>query len=248
MCKDLLQFLRIYPGKFFDTCFLFFTNAIVFTYFLPQSGLSEDYGPFIVIDANASFGLFEIVGQVAELIVDLDGDRTINFTLSMPIPPWLVFVQLALKWALTTILLCTPLFFVGKLLVWNRFSLSQINYFQLLLIYPTLCLFFGLFSLWLTSIIQKVINISSLFLRFINSLFMFGAYFYSWESIYSLSPTLGYISLLNPMVYVMEGVRAAARGQEGYLPFWISFFVLWGFNLSMGATAVSRLKKRLDCV
>lgn len=248
MRKDLLQFLRIYPGKFFDTCFLFFTNAIVFAYFLPQSGLADTYGPFIVIGAIASFGLFEIIGQIAELIVDLEGDRTINFTLSMPIPPWLVFLQLVFKWALTTLLLCTPLFFVGKLLLWNRFSFSQINYVQLILIYPTLCLFFGFFSLWLTSIIQRVLNLSSLFLRFINPLFMFGCYFYSWESVFSLSPIIGYVSLINPMIYVMEGVRAATLGQEGYLPFWLSFFVLWGFNLALGGFAIVRLKKRLDCV
>lgn len=248
MRKDLLQFRRKYPGKFFDTCFLFFTNITVFAYFMPVLGLSENYGSFILIGAIASFGLFDIIGQVAEMIVDIEGNRTITFTLSMPIPSWAVFLQLVLKWALTTFLLCAPLFLVGKLLLWHRFDMTQINLIQVLFMFPTVCLFFGFFSLWLTGVIQKIDSLSSLFLRVVNPLFMFGGYFFTWESSFELSPILGYILLANPMIYVMEGMRAAALGQMGYLPFWTSFFVLWGFNLILGTHAIFRLRKRLDCI
>jgi len=248
MRKDLLQIFRCYPAKFFDTCFLFFTNVVVFSYFMPAFGVSSDLGPFIVVGAIASFGLFDIVGQVGELIVDIQGDRAIYHRLAMPIPYWLVFFQLVLKWGLSTILLCTPLIFVGKLLVWDRFFLSDIHFFKLLLIYPTAALFFGFFSLWLTSIIEKATSLSSLFLRFINPLFMFGGYFFTWKSTLAISPILGYTLLANPMIYVMEGMRSAILGPEGYLPFWTSFFVLWGFNFLLAAISISRLKRRLDCV
>ncbi len=248
MRKDLLQFRRVYAGKFFDTCFLFFTNVIVFAYFLPQFIAFSDYGPFILIGAIASFGLFDIIAQVSELIFDVEGDRAINFTLAMPAPSWVVFGQIALKWAANNFLLCIPLFLVGKLILWAQFDLWKINIPKLLLIYVTSCLFFGFFSLWLTSILRKVKSLSSLFLRFINPLFMFGGFFFTWQSTFELSPILGYVILINPMIYVMEGMRAAALGQEGYLPFWICVIVLWGFILTLGACALNILKKRLDCV
>lgn len=248
MRKDLRGFRHTYVGKFFDTCFLFFTNVVVFGYFMPQLGMPASYGPFILIGAIASFGLFDIVSGVAELIFDIEGDRTITFTLAMPIPAWAVFSQFAVKWAFNTFLLCVPLFLVGKLILWDQFSLSGIDYGRLLLIYPTICLFFGFFSLWLTGVIKKINNLSSLFMRVINPLFMFGGYFFTWQASYELAHWIGYAVLANPMIYVMEGMRAAALGQEGYLPFWNCFFALWGFIIVLGLHGIFSLKKRLNCV
>lgn len=248
MRKDLIGFRRIYLGKFFDTCFLFFTNVVVFGYFMPQLSSDLSFGTFILIGAIASFGLFDIIAQVGELIVDIEGDRTIQFNLSMPMPSWVVFGQLAIKWALNNFLLCTPLFLLGKLLLWNQFDLGKIQLGKLLLIYPTVCLFFGIFSLWLTASIKKLKNLSSLFLRFINPLFMFGGYFFTWQASFELNSLLGYALLVNPMIYVMEGMRSASLGPEGYLPFWTCFATLWGFNILLAWIGISKLKKRLDCV
>src|SRR5258708_5025254 len=94
MQKDLLQFKRIYKEKLLDTGLLFFTNVIVFAYFLPQAGLGHNYGPFIMLGAIASFGLFDVVGHVSELIFDIEGPCAISYTLSMPIPSWIVFLQI----------------------------------------------------------------------------------------------------------------------------------------------------------
>ncbi|NGX39276.1 MAG: hypothetical protein KR126chlam1_00599 [Chlamydiae bacterium] len=248
MRKDLRQFRRLYKGKFFDTCFLFFTNIVVFGYFMPLMGVPATYGSFILVGAIASFGLFDTIGQVGELIFDIEGDRTITFKLAMPVPYWIVFGQLAIKWAVHNFLLCIPLFFIGKLILWDGFSLRQIDLFKLLLIFPSICLFFGSFSLWLTAMIKRIDSISSLFLRFINPVFMFGGYFFTWKDAYELSPYIAYVLRCNPMLYVFEGMRAACLGGEGYLPFWTSFFSLWGFIILLGGFALKALRKRLDCV
>lgn len=248
MRKDLKQFRRNYPGRFFDTCFLFFTNILVFGYFMPQLGVSSAYGPFILMGAIASFGLFDIIAQVGEVLFDIEGDKKITFTLSLPVPYWVIFVQLAIKWAVNTMLLCLPLFLVGKLLLWKSFHLDQIHFFKLILIYPTVYLFFGFFSLWLSGVLKNIYNLSSLFLRVVNPLFMFGGYFFSWHASFELSPYVGYAILINPMIYAMEGMRSATLGQAGYLPFWNCFFALWVYILVLGLHAIFRLKKRLDCV
>ena len=215
---------------------------------MPQLGIPSTYGAFILIGAITSFGLFDTVGQVGEMIFDMEGDRTITFTLSMPVPYWVVFGQIAIKWTINNLLLCTPLFFVGKILLWDQFDLTKIHYGKLILIFITTSLFFGFFSLWLTGVIQKIKNLASLFLRFINPIFMFGGYFFTWESSFALSPYIAYALLINPMIYAMEGMRAACLGQEGYLPFWYSLLALWIFNIVLGFHAMNRLKKRLDCI
>ena len=77
---------------------------------------------------------------------------------------------------------------------------------------------------------------------------MFGAYYYSWQSAYAFSPVFGYISLVDPLVYIMEGTRSAVLGPEGYLPFWICMTTLWCFIFAFGYFACKRLKRRLDAV
>lgn len=246
--KNLLIFRRQFSSKFFDTCFLFFTNVIIFSYFMPNMGISANYGPFILIGAIASFGLFDTIGRVSELIADIEGDRTINFTLALPISSKLAISQIGISWALSSFLLTLLLIPIGKILVPKEFSLTQISFERLIPIYIVTNLFYGFFSLWLASLIKTLGNISHLFMRFINPIFMFGAYFYTWKSAFELSPVIGYVSLINPMVYIMEGMRSAALGPEGFLPFWICLLAVSGFTLLFALDGIFRLKRRLDCI
>lgn len=248
MRRDTLTFRREYPEKFFDTCIVFFTNILVFAYFMPNEGLSKTYGPFVLVGAIASFGLIEIVGKISLLLSDIEGERTISHTLIMPIKAAWVFCYIALFWALTSALLAAPLFPLGKLLLWNRFDLTKISYLRFLLIFISSNLFFGFFALWLSSILRGIKSLNSLWLRIIVPMWMFGSYLYSWQAAYHLNPIIGYVSLANPMIYVMEGSRAAVLGQEGFIPFWISLLTLWAFTAACGVHSIFRLKKRLDCV
>lgn len=248
MKKDLLMFRREYFSKFFDTCFLFFTNVIVFSYFMPIMGLQSTYGSFILIGAIASFGLFDVIGHVATLIGDIEGDKTIQFPLAMPISSTLVFMQIALRWAINSFILTLLLFPIGKILLPYEYKILEMNFLKLIPMYITINVFFGFFSLWIASLIKSISSLSSLYLRVVNPIFMFGGYFYTWESLYTLSPTLAYINLIDPMLYVFEGMRSAALGSEGYLPFWNCFLALWGFILVTGYLGIRRLKKRLDVV
>lgn len=246
--RDLLAFKREYLTKLFDTCCLFFTIVIVFCYFMPQEGVREGYASFFLIGAIASFGFVEIVGKVGTLMADLQGDCTLSHTLILPIRTEMVFIYIGLQWALTSALLSIFLFPFGKLLLFNGFDLSLISYPKLIYMFVTINLFFGYFALWLASVIKDVGGLTSLWLRYINPIWMFGAYFYSWQASYALSPVIGAITLINPMVYVMEGMRAATLGQAGYLPYWLCLIMLWGFIGACTWHAINRLKKRLDCV
>ena len=246
--RDLLILKQEYRSKFFDTAFLFFTNVIVWSYFMSKQGLTKEYGPFLMIGAIASFGLFEVVTKVSNLIGDIEGDKTISFLLTLPLSSNALFCYMGIYWALHSAFFTLPLFFVGKLLLFTRFDIVDISYWRLVIIYLTSNLFYGFFALWLTGVIKGGRDITSIYLRFINPLFMFGAYFYSWKDAFALDHLIGYISLINPMVYIMEGMRSATLGSEGYLPFWITPIVLWAFILILGKHGITRLKKKIDCI
>lgn len=230
--RDLRVFRVDFWGKFIDTCIMLFSTVVIFSYFLPSYGLRPDFGPFLLIGVIAGFGFFDVVGKVATMTADMAGDKTILYTISLPIPSWLVFVYLGLSWSLHSSIICLLLFPLGKLLLFSQFDLTIINYPKLFLMFIMSNVFFGFFALWIASMCKKISSISHLFIRVINPMYMFGGYLYSWYSVYALSAIGGYLSLANPLIYTMEGMRAAILGQEGYLPFWFSFIALMLFTIA----------------
>lgn len=248
MRRDFQVFRSEFWGKFIDTSLLLFTTITVFGYFLPSYGLESNYGSFLLVGVIAGFGFFEVMGKVSTMIADLEGDKTILYTLSLPLPSWLVFSYFAASWAMLSSIMSLLMFPIGKLLLWNQFTFAHINPIQLVSIFVVSNLFFGFFALWLVAMLKKMSNLAHLFIRIINPMYSFGGWWYSWVAVFGISPALGYLHLVNPLLYVMEGMRAAVLGQEGYLPFWGSFSALSGFTLLFAWDAIRRLKKRLDCV
>lgn len=246
--RDLTIFKREYWNKFFDMLIVFANNVIIFGYFMSGEGLPTTYGAFLLIAAIGSFGLIEIVGKVGHLLSDLEGEKAITQLLIMPIRSELVFIYMGVFWAISSAVLAILLFPAGKLLLWDRFDLGAISYLKLIPIFITSNLFFGAFALWLSSMIPGMSSLNTLWLRYIVPLWMFGTYFFSWQTAYQLNPVIGGILLINPIVYVIEGMRAAALGQAGYLPYWVCLLALWGFIFACTAHAIKRLKRILDCV
>ena len=83
--REVVIFLKEYVSKFIDTGFVLITTIVVFGYFMVKSGLSGNYGAFILVGAAASFGLFEVIGRVSVLIADMTSDRVISNFLNLPI-------------------------------------------------------------------------------------------------------------------------------------------------------------------
>ena len=249
LSRELLIFRRQYVGKAFDCTFMFFNFVLVFGYFLPRASSGPAWGPFMYVGSLATFGLMEAVNaRVAETISDINGDRTINYLLTMPIPSSLAFMAKAVSWAVIVFLLALILFPVGKLVIFNQFDMRQVSYGKLALMYCTLNIFYGFFALWLSGVFQKINDLGRLWCRVINPVFMFGAFFYSFKDAYQFSPLIARITLINPMVYITEGMRAAMLGQEGSLNFWLCLGVTWGFIIACGLHGIARLRRTLDCV
>ncbi len=246
--RDLRIFKEQFWGKCLDAAIGLVITVLIFGRLLPTYGLASNYGSFILVGAIASFGFFEVIGRVSSMIVDLEKYRTILYILSLPIPAWLVFTYYGLSWALLSSIISLTLFPLGKLLLFSQFDLGQISLWKIPIIFVLSNLMFGFFALWLSSVFKKMSSLSHLFVRVINPLYMFGGYFFSWTAVYALSHTAGYLTLLNPLMYVMEGMRSAMLGPTGYLPFGMSVLALILFTLVLGWDAIRRLSKRLDCV
>ncbi len=104
------------------------------------------------------------------------------------------------------------------------------------------------FALMVGSFVKNMSTIGSVWMRFIYPIWFLGGFQFSWTVLFKTSPKLAYLNLINPMTYIMEAIRGAILGQEGYLPFWPCTSMVILFAFACAWYGIVRLKKRLDFV
>lgn len=222
--------------------------TLVNSYLMPAFGLSTEYSAFILAGLCASAGLFGVFPSVVAMVSDFEGDQIISYHLTLPMPSWLVFLRLvvyfAINFALTGILVLP----VGQLLLWDRFNIFAVHVPKFVLIFALGYIFYGAFTLWIASRVKDMLKIGNVWMRFVYPVWFLGCFQFSWAVLAHVAPSLAWLNLLNPMTYVMEGMRATILGQEGYLNFWLCVGMLALFCILCTWRAIVRLKVRLDFV
>lgn len=247
VAKEMYLFLKNCHNTFLDVAFMLATNAVVFGYFMSSKGLGAGYGPFILVGAIATFGLFDITWKATLLAHDMH-QKKINNYLTLPVSTGQVFFSFAVSWGMQTGLISLVMIPIGKIILWNQWDLAYFNIWKYLLIFIPANLFYGVFALWVSSLVTNLRNTSWMWYRLINPLFMFCGFYYSWKSVYQLSHEIGYLHLINPLLYILEGTKGAVLPPEGFLPFGYCVLAVWFFIFVMGYDAIKRLKKRVDSV
>ncbi len=222
--------------------------TLVNSYLMPSFGLSTTYSSFLLAGLCASAGLFGIFPSVAAMVSDFEGDQIIAYYLTLPIPSWMIFLRLILYYALNFSLLGILVLPVGQILIWNHFTIANIAVGKFAIIFALTHLFYGAFTLWIASRVRDMTKIGNVWMRFVYPLWFLGCFQFSWAVLAKIAPNAAWINFLNPITYIMEGMRAAVLGQEGYLNFWFCAGMLSIFVLLCGWRAIALLKKRLDFV
>ncbi len=223
-------------------------TAGIFGYIMPAFGLSANFGSFQLAGLIASAGLFEVFPSVMVLVKDFDGDRVIDYHLTLPIPSWMILLKKLVYYAINCFSLCLGVIPIGKLVLWHQFDLSKIAIFPFLTMAVLISVFYGALTLWLASKVVNITKIGNVWMRFIFPLWFLGGFQFSWKVLHSIFPSFAYANLLNPLTYVMEGMRATLLGQEGYLNVWYCMAALVLFIVLCWWQASTRLKARLDFV
>ena len=242
----------IFRETFFDKLLNSFiwtsTTVAVTSYILPVFGLSVEYGALLVAGVVVGSAFSEAYPQVSNFIADLEDEQHINYLLTLPLPGWLLMVKCAFVCAFNAFIMGVFTLMSSKLILFNRFSLENISIGKLIVAFFGYGLFFGFFTFFMISLIKSMHTMENTFMRIMYPLWFLGGFQFSWTAMHSFSPALGYVLLLDPYIYAMEGMRGAILGQSGFLPFWLCMPLLFGFTLLFGWWGIVRLKKRLDFV
>lgn len=245
---DLIVFGKSFFGKFINLGIWVSCTILIFGYIMQSFGMKADFGVFQFAGAIATVGLFEMYGNIVRTVLDFESGDTIKYQFALPISSKLVFIRIIFTLWLEYLLCTIAVLPFGKLLLWNMFDLSNVNYFYLIVIMALSSLFFSIFTIWGSTMIRGMHEIENVWSRFIFPLWFFSGFQFSWIAFYKTFKILALINLLNPLVYIMEGSRVAILGQQDYLPFYLCVVALLIYIVIISISAFFKLKRRLDFV
>lgn len=220
--------------------------ALVYGYLFPAMGI-RSLGSFAAVGVVGAVSFFQVYAHSFNLAHDIDGNRYIQYQMSLPISPQLVLVKYAFTFALRALIHALPLLFILKLLLYKQFSMGAFDPIKYLSILLLANLSFGFFFLWIAGWAPSNVY-RRILLRVVDPLFFMGGYLFVWSALYKVSPLFSYISLFNPMMALMEGARAAVFGQEGYVNYWFCLMLLAGHICVWFFLTMRSMRKRLDFV
>lgn len=225
-----------------------FCSLIVMGYIMQEYGLAHNYGCFQLTTIIGTIGLFAVYNNSFLFIADIEGDHHLNYLLTLPLNPTVVLWSFISSYALIGIILSCGMLPFGKLLLWNSFSFATISWLKFALILILSNIFFGVFTIAVTAHVGAMSKMENVWSRFIFPLWFMGGYMFSWDSMYELSQPLAYVLLCNPILFVMEGTRAALLGQGDCLPWEVCCIALCGFTVVGWWYAKYKMKRLLDFV
>jgi hypothetical protein len=225
-----------------------FCSLIIMGYIMQSFGLAADYGSFQLASIIGTVGLFEIYGNVTRNVMDFDGDRNISYYLTLPATPSIIFGSFVCFYTLIGIFLSIMVFPFGKLLLYNTFNVTNISWIKTAIMIVVGNLFFGVFTLVITSHVGTMSKMRNVWSRFIFPLWILGGFQFSWAVVHNLSAPLSYVMLCNPIIYIMEGFRASILGQNGYISWYICCGMLSFFIVIFWFYMLKRMRRMLDFV
>lgn len=249
-----LLYTRLYAvrllisGKTLNISIWSFCNLLVFGYVMQQFGLGEQFGLFQLGGVIAAAGLFESYGNIASIIMDFAGEKSIEYYLTLPAAPSVVLMSIACSYALVGFFLSLVMVLLGKLIFFNTLFLGSICWYQLLGILLIANFFYGCLAMAIAAYVGQVSKIGNVWSRFIFPLWFLGGYQFSWKAMHTAFPRFSYLLFLNPITHIMEATRVALLGQEGYIDWTTSFSIVCISALITWFFAYNRMKKILDFV
>ncbi len=249
-CKEMTLYKREYSGALINSFCWLIAVLVPGMFFLPKMGMADDFCMLLVPGGAISWAFFDIMPNTVIIMSDLEGNRSIEYDLILPIRQSFIFLKIILVNASKSFLVSIVMVAFGALMIYlgRGFIFSEISFLKTLVILIAGNLFFASGGLWLASLMTYIFQIRNIWMRILMPLWWIGGFNSTWKAIYSFSPTFARLCLLNPMVYASEGIRAAALGQEGYISYWVCLAVLTAGSILFTTLAIRGFKRRLDCL
>ncbi len=202
-----------------DSLILVIIAVLVFGNLLPMMGMPTKLIAPVFLGNSLSFFLASLgYNWALRMAYDLKFDRFISYFLIIPLPkPWL-FAYYIISFIIEAAIVTLPMVTVGIIALGNDFGPINEGWPIFLCMYFLALLFWGLFFLGSAFIYDYQWFRSNMWARRIMPLFALGPAFFTFNTIATIAPAISKLMFLNPITYVIEGLRTSLLGGTDYLP------------------------------
>ena len=214
---------------------------------MQKFGLNSNYGIFIAIGIMILYGFWNSQSSIFALIKDINNNKA-NVIIKYCIENDLIFIKKIISFSIQYFIITFALLLFIKIIFWNSilFSIYLLSKF-IIFVFLELSLW-GAFILFLSSIFKVNRSYDLMWSLIFCPIESFGGLNFSWLTMNKVFPIFSYINLLNPMIYVMEGIRGILIKTEWFIPLYICCIAIIFFTLLLGYIGIYRLKKFLDLI
>ena len=242
----------------FKNFFLFVVRAVmqplllmfVFTYVFPKigqgvggSGAGEaQFSTMLVAGVVGLAIMFQGIQAVAlPMVQEFGYTREIEDRVLAPMPVWMVAMAKVITGALNGLFSALLVFPIAAIVPATPVHL-QIDWPVLVTLLPLACYMCGALGLTFGTFFDSR-TVPLLFGIVVLPLTFLGAIYYPWQSLEAI-PWLQYLVLVNPLVYMCEGFRAALTPVP-HMSLWAIYPVMVGFSALFTWMGITNFNKRV---
>jgi len=259
MAREFRVLGRNAPSTFIRAVVQPLLFAFVFAYVLPKIGggftvasgssaaaSTVNFSTILVPGLMGSMFLMQgMFGTTMPLVMEFSWQRTIEDRALAPVPIRVLAIQKMAAGAIQA--------FIGACIVFpvvyfvhaagEAPHVHVTNWFLLAVIMVFSAALTAALGLWLGTVVDPR-KIQMIFAVVLLPATMLGCVYYPWSALHSIR-WLQILILINPMVYMNEGLRAALTPGVGHMPLWAVLVALIGGTLVFGTLAVRTFRNRV---
>jgi ABC-2 type transport system permease protein len=210
---------------------------VVFGYLLPKMNfLGKEYQTALLPGILAvSLSLSAIQSVALPMVQDFGWTKEIEDRLLAPVPTRVVAAEKIVAGMIQGVIAAAFVLPIARLVMGPIPALTLSHAGEVLLIVLLGSLAFSALGMWLGTAIAPQ-QIGLMFSVIIAPMLFFGCAYYPWRGL-DVVPVLKYLVLINPMVYVSEGMRAALTPGVPHMPLpvvGVALIVVAGFFWMLG--------------
>jgi ABC-2 type transport system permease protein len=217
---------------------------IVFGYLLPKMGFMRgDYTSALLPGILAvSLTLSSIQSVALPLVQDFGWTKEIEDRLLAPVPTSLIAAEKIVSGVIQGFVSAAFVMPIARLIMGPIAGLSLSNVPLVILVVLLGATAFSSLGLWLGTGIEPQ-QIGLMFSVIIAPMIFFGCAYYPWSGLRAV-PVMQYAVLLNPLVYVAEGMRGALTPSIPHMPMAASASALVALTALFWVLSIRSFKKR----
>jgi ABC-2 type transport system permease protein len=253
MAREFRVLGRNAPSTFIRAVMQPLLFAFVFAYVLPKigsgfggGGTGVSFSTILVPGLMGSMFLMQgMFGTTMPLVMEFSWQRTIEDRALAPVPIRVLAIQKITAGAIQAVIGAAIVF---PVVYWVHAPgqgphVDVTNWFLLIVVMVFSATLTASMGLWLGTVVDPR-KMQMVFAVILLPLTMLGCVYYPWSALHAIR-WLQIAVLINPMVYMTEGLRAALTPSLGHMPLWAILVALIGGTAVFGSLAVRTFHNRV---